>query len=413
MDARTLRNIRDHGDRLRGGASRRFEVLGVAALLLVGCAADEATPADTGTHGPAVMSTASSPPATASTPAPVAQPATMMGAASTPPMQAASNPQPVAPLPATPPGDTQAVPPGAAPVELPVEMGTPTLFWLEIGSGSAYRANADGSGAMQIASGAPLSAPDGVAVDPVDGHVFILNMGAITGGGNNASLVRYKLDGSSPEVIVPPGSKVGDATFNTGKQVTMDPVNRKLYMADREGGKVWRADLDGKNLEVLVSGHGIMQVVGVGTDPTKNQFYFSDKTGHKIFRAGMDMPEGKTHADREDVELLYVDTKARVASSLDIELDLKARRVYWTDKDQNIVFGMSMEMPAGQDAETRTDVDSVVTGMTGVIGLAFDHQESVLYSTHGGSVSSFKTDGSDLKQIGSNGSTGISFVRLP
>jgi sugar lactone lactonase YvrE len=156
-----------------------------------------------------------------------------------------------------------------------------------------------------------------------------------------------------------------------------------------------------------------MQVVGVGPDPTKNQFYFSDKTGHKIFRAGMDMPEGKTHADRDDVELLYVDTKARVASSLDIELDLKARRIYWTDKDQNIVFGMAMDMPAGQDANTRTDVDSVVTGMTGVIGLAFDPQESVLYSTHGGSVSSFKPDGSGLKQIGSNGSTGIAFVRLP
>jgi hypothetical protein len=383
-------------------------------VLLAGCAADDAAPLEMKTQGPAVTSTAS-PPATASSmPAAIPPPAAAMmpgkSTAPTPAAPTASTPSPMVPAPA---GDTQATPPGAPPVELPVEMGTPTLFWLDIGTDRAFRANADGSGAMQIASGAPLSAADGVAVDPVDGHVFILNMGSITGGANNASLVRYGLDGSNPEVLIPPGTRVGDVAFNTGKQIAMDPVNRTLYMADREGGKVWRSDLEGKNLEILVSGHGIMQVVGVGPDPINKHFYFSDKPGHKIFRAGMDMPEGKTHADREDVELLYVQSDVRVASSLDIELDIKARRIYWTDKDQNVVFGMSMDMPAGQDATTRTDVENVVTGMTGVIGLAFDEQEGMLYSTHSGSVSSFKTDGSDLKRIGMNGSTGISFVRLP
>jgi sugar lactone lactonase YvrE len=237
-------------------------------------------------------------------------------------------------------------------------------------------------------------------------------MGSIAGGANNASLVRFKLDGSSPETLIQPGTKVGDQTFNTGKQVALDPVNRKLYMGDREGGKVWRSDLDGKNLEVLVSGHSIMQIVGVGADPTKNQFYFSDKNAHRIYRANMTMPEGKTHADRDDVELLYVDPVAS-ANSLDIELDVKARTVFWTDKNQNIVFGMSMDMPAGQDAMTRKDVKHVASNLPGVIGLGLDHQEGTLYSTSGGTVSSFKTDGSGLKTIGSNGSTGIAFVRLP
>jgi sugar lactone lactonase YvrE len=387
---------------------------GIAVLLVAGCAAEDATPVDTKTQGPAVMSTANPTAAVPSTPVATAQPPAAMTPGMTPApaptAPPASTPSQMAPAPA---GDTQATPPGAPPVELPVEMGTPTLFWLDIGTDRAFRANADGSGAMQIAAGAPLSAADGVAVDPVDGHVFILNMGSITGGANNASLVRYGLDGSNPEVLIPPGTRVGDQAFNTGKQIAMDPVNRTLYMADREGGKVWRSDLDGKNLEVLVSGHGIMQVVGVGPDPINKHFYFSDKPGHKIFRAGMDMPDGQTHDNREDVELLYVDSDVRIASSLDIELDIEARRVYWTDKDQNIVFGMSMDMPAGQDANTRTDVENVVTGMTGVIGLAFDEQEGMLYATHSGSVSSFKTDGSDLKRIGMNGSTGISFVRLP
>jgi sugar lactone lactonase YvrE len=266
---------------------------------------------------------------------------------------------------------------------------------------------------MRFASGPPLFAPDGIAVDPVDKHVFVLNMGGEgLGGANNASLVRYKLDGSGAEVIVPPGSKADGQTFNTGKQVTLDRVNRKLYMGDREGSKVWRCDLDGKNLEVLVSGHGLQQVVGVAPDPSKGHFYFSDRNGKKLFRANMKMPDGKTHADRDDVELLYLD-KALNAMPLDIELDSKTRIMYWTDRQQNTVFGMPMDLPAGQDGMTRTDVKRVATNLRDVIGLAYDHQDGMLYVTHSGSVSRFKTDGSGLERIGMNGTTGINFVRIP
>jgi sugar lactone lactonase YvrE len=307
---------------------------------------------------------------------------------------------------------TRATPAATDPVDLPVEVGKPTLFWLEIASGLVTTANADGSGAKMFAAGSPLSAPDGVTVDPVDGHVFVLNMGSILGGAKTGSLVRYKLDGSHPEVIMMPGTKVGDQTFNTGKQVTIDKVNRMLYLGDREGSKVWRCDLDGKNLEVLVSGHGIQQIVGVAADPIKKQFYFSDRNGKKLYRANMAMPAGKTHADRDDLELLYLD-KAPNAMPLDIELDVKGRMMYWTDRQQNTVFGMSMDMPSGSDAMTRTDVKMVATGLLDVIGLGLDHEAGVLYATHSGSVSTFKTDGSGLKQIGSSGSTGIAFAKIP
>jgi len=259
-----------------------------------------------------------------------------------------------------------------------------------------------------------LHAPDGVAVDPKEGHIFVLNMGIPTGGANTASLVRFNLDGSSPQELIPAGSKVDGITFNTGKQVTLDPVNRKLYMADREGGKVWRSDLEGKNLEILVSAHEIMQVVGINVDPAGKKFYFSDKTAHKIYRAGIDMPAGKKHSDRDDVELLYADPARGMASSLDIALDLKERRIYWTDKDQNIVFGMSMDLPPGQDYMSRKDVTHVASGIAGVIGIAFDPQEGILYTTNAGAVSSFKpSDGMNRKVIGQNGTTGIDFVRLP
>lgn len=306
-----------------------------------------------------------------------------------------------------------ATPPAMTGVDLPVEMGTPTLFWLEITSNAVYTAGADGSGQKRFASGSPLSAPDGIAVDPKGGYVYVLNMGSVIGGGNGGSMVRYKLDGSMPEVIMPARSMADGETFNTGKQLSMDKVNNKLYLGDREGSKVWRTDMDGKNLEVLVSGHDIQQVVGVSPDPIAKQFYFSDRNGKKLFRASMEMPAGKTHADRDDVELLYVD-KAPNAMPLDIELDVKERIVYWTDRQQNKVFSMPMDMPAGADANSRTDVKTVADGLTDVIGLGFDHENKVLYATHSGTVSSFKADGSDTpKRIGTSGRTGLVFTKIP
>jgi DNA-binding beta-propeller fold protein YncE len=307
---------------------------------------------------------------------------------------------------------TSATKPASDPVQLPVDMGTPTLFWLEIGAGTVTKAAADGSGAKVVASGSPLSAPDGVTVDPEGHHFFVLNMGSVIGGGNSGSLVRYDLDGSNPQVIMKPGTKVGDVTFNTGKQVTIDRVNHKLYLGDREGSKVWRCDYDGSNLEVLVSGHDVNQIVGVGADPVARQFYFSDRNGKKLFRAGMDMPAGKTHANRDDVELIYAE-KVADAMPLDIELDIKNRMIYWTDRRQYKILGMSMDMPAGETAMNRSDVKTIASNLTEAIGLALDHESGVLYVTHSGSVSMVKTDGSGLKQIGSSGSTGIAFAKLP
>lgn len=439
------------GTTARGAARSGIGMSALVALALVGCGSegagtetvqDTATPASASTAAANTMMTAAAgaaAPASSATNTTSAAGSSMTasagGATTTPGAPAASqtpaasgaaNAQPAsgAAMQMDPASTTMAADPadamdpadmtGAMPaVTLPEETGTPTLFWLEITSNAAYTAAADGSGQKRFASGSPMSAPDGVAVDPVDGHVFILNMGTVLGGANTGSLVRYNLDGSSPEVLMPPGSMADGETFNTGKQVSIDKVNRKLYMGDREGSKVWRIDLDGKNLECLVSGHGILQVVGVSPDPIHRYFYFSDRNGKKLFRASMDMPAGKTHADRDDVELLYVDS-APTAMPLDIELDLEDGMMFWTDRQQSKVFGMHMDIPDGQTAESRDDVKTVASGLADVIGLGYDHENKVLYATHSGSVSMFKADGSDQpKRIGSSGRTGLAFAKIP
>lgn len=379
-------------------------------------------PATAGVQAPAAPAGVNPPPvAEAGAAAPTTQPTLppAAGSAPQPPAPPVAG-MPAVPTPPTPPVGGTAAPPtpggsdGTPPGELPPELvGTPTLFWLEITSNVVTKAGVDGSGATRFASGRPLSAPDGVAVDPVGGHVFILNMGSVFGGRSNGSLVRYDLDGGNPTVLMPAGSQADGETFNTGKQISIDRANNKLYMGDREGAKVWRCNLDGSELEVLVSGHGIRQVVGVSPDPLARQFYFSDRNGKKLLRASMDMPAGETHATRTDIETLYVDQRPS-SMPLDIELDIEGRVVYWTDRQQNSVFSMGMDMPAGADEFTRTDVQTVASGLRDVIGLGYDHDGGMLYATHSGSVSSFPADGSRAPtRIGTNGRTGLAFTKLP
>ncbi|HTU59328.1 MAG TPA: hypothetical protein VMF89_12855, partial [Polyangiales bacterium] len=190
------------------------------ALALLGCGADaaetgtETAPTapstSTGTAGsvaPAtpVGSTATTPSTTTTTPTntgTTTAPSTSSGsmtppssqASTTPPTGQATTPPTTTTPPATgTPGAAGAAGAPATPMaggDLPVEMGTPTLFWLEITSNAVYTAGADGSGQKRFASGSPLSAPDGIAVDPKGGFVYVLNMGTVIGGGNAGSMVR-------------------------------------------------------------------------------------------------------------------------------------------------------------------------------------------------------------------------------
>jgi sugar lactone lactonase YvrE len=303
------------------------------------------------------------------------------------------------------PGDAAAAPPDADP-------GVPTLFWLDIGRDRVWRANADGTGAHVIAMNGGISAPDGVAVDVAGGHVYWTNMGSIAGGANNASLQRTGLEGGPVETLVKPGSGV-----NTAKQMTIDHLNRKLYFCDREGAKVWRASFDGTGLEALARAssaphHDFQQLVGIGLDVPRGQVYFTDKNARKIRRMGLAIPAGQTADSRTDVEELVIGPAN--AAPIDLHLDLDRRVMYWTDRQLGLVQRAGLDLPAGRDAGNRDDIKVVASGLPEAIGITMDHVTDTLYVTQAdGVVSSFKSDGSGRRQIGQNGSTGITFERLP
>lgn len=84
--------------------------------------------------------------------------------------------------------------------------------------------------------------PDGI--DIADGRMFWTDMGnpkAVDG-----AIFSAKLDGSDIQKLV------SDGQIFTPKQLIADDEAKKLYFCDREGGRVFRCDFSGKNLEPLV-----------------------------------------------------------------------------------------------------------------------------------------------------------------
>lgn len=206
------------------------------------------------------------------------------------------------------------------------------LFVLELsGDGRVFSVNPDGTDKRVVVSGCRF--PDGVAVDAEAGHIYWTNMGCPPV--DDGSIERVDLDGGNRTTIVPDGGT------HTPKQLHLEAVGRKLYWGDREGMRVMRCDLDGSNIETLVQTgrtdsdrrDETRWCVGVAVDPDGGHLYWSQKGPSdaglgKILRAGIDLPAGESAAGRSDIEVLL----QGLPEPIDLQLDLTERTLYWTDR---------------------------------------------------------------------------------
>jgi hypothetical protein len=289
------------------------------------------------------------------------------------------------------------------------------LFYLEASGGRIHSVNADGSDRKVIVTGARI--PDGVAVDVEAGHIYWTNMGVPSK--NDGSIERADLDGQNRKTIIPEG-----ATF-TPKQLHLEKKAGKLYWCDREGMRVMRASLDGSNIETLVdSSKGDARpgtdetkwCVGITVDPERGQFYWGQKGPDdagkgRIFRAKIDIPKGETAANRTDIELLF----DGLPEPIDLELDLKKRLIYWTDRGDapkgNTVNRASLDA----DFSKHPAPEIVFTHLMEGIGIALDFKSDRMFLTDlAGSVYSARLDGSEKKPllVAQGNLTGIAYAEI-
>jgi len=291
------------------------------------------------------------------------------------------------------------------------------LFFLDLRGGRVISAAPDGSDLKVLVSGR-TGVPDGIAVDTHARHIYWTIMGRAAA--DDGTIERADLDGGNLTTVVPAGG-----TF-TPKQLKLDPVHRKLYWSDREGMRVMRSNLDGSNIETLVEtarGDAARReasnwCVGIALDVARGKVYWTQKGGDNagvgsIRRAGLDIPEGETAAHRSDIEVLF----DKLPEPIDLDLDLTARMIYWTDRGDpprgNTVSRAPIDPPRGVAPGARSDQQIVMRDLKEGIGIALDVPGDRMFVTDlGGNLYSARLDGSDKKVLltGQGSLTGIAFV---
>jgi sugar lactone lactonase YvrE len=286
------------------------------------------------------------------------------------------------------------------------------LFVLELSGGRIHSMNPDGSDRKVLVTDGQM--PDGIAVDVGAGHIYWTNMGSRPDV-NDGSIERADIDGKNRKVIVPRG-----ATF-TPKQIQLDKKNGKLYWCDREGMRVMRCNLDGSQIETLVeAGRGDADrrdqtrwCVGITIDPERQQVYWTQKGPTKgdqgrLLRAGLEIPKGETAAKRSDIEVVF----DHLPEPIDLELDRRNRVLYWTDRGD----------PPRGNTVNRASIDAkpqvpeiVVRHLMEGIGIALDVPGDRMFVTDfAGSVYSAKLDGSGERNFlyAQGNLTGIAYTEI-
>ncbi|KAI2908356.1 hypothetical protein CBS147371_10066 [Aspergillus niger] len=184
-----------------------------------------------------------------------------------------------------------------------------------------------------------LSYPDGIDISRSCGRMFWTSMGHALSA-CDGSVQSANLDGSDVRTLLKPG------TVHTPKQLVVDDVDHNLYFCDREGMSLHRCNFDGTGHQIIIQS-GSLKVpserkdmirfcVGVALDWANRRIYWTQKGPSKsgkgrIFRAGMDIPAGQTAGSRTDIECLL----EGLPEPVDLEYDTQTHMLYWTDRGEH------------------------------------------------------------------------------
>ena len=163
--------------------------------------------------------------------------------------------------------------------------------------------------------------------------------------------VRYLADPSDPALPAGIGEPVGETTTTTSQAW-------KMYWTDAVTEKIQRSNLDGSDVEDLVT-RGLGHPRGLALDVSGGKIYWTDDGTEKIQRSNLD------GSGVEDLVTTGLDVPVRLA------LDVSGGKMYWTDTGTEKIQRSNLD---GSGVE-----DLVTTGLERPFGLALDVSGGKIY----------------------------------
>ena len=200
------------------------------------------------------------------------------------------------------------------PVEPMVEMEMPEsppemvelkkLYWGDSGSGLIQRSNPDGSNVETLITGVK---PWGIELDIEGGKIYWVSW-------VNQRLSRANLDGSNVEVLV---------AGETFQELAIDLEAGKIYWSG--SGKIQRANLDGSEVEDIITTSFYPD--GIALDLVNGKIYWTEWTEFPPNPDELTDTIQRANLDGSDIEVLVTGLLVPQAITLDIE----GGKIYWTN----------------------------------------------------------------------------------
>ncbi|KXG51094.1 Dehydrogenase, multihelical [Penicillium griseofulvum] len=258
--------------------------------------------------------------------------------------------------------------------------------------------------------------PDGIDLSLSTQRIFWSNMGRSTAA-CDGSLWSANFDGSDVTCVIPIGQ------VHTPKQIAVVESRQQVYFCDREGTSVHRCDFDGSNHVILVQRRvdpGSSQLdqmklwcVGIAVDAERGLLYWTQKGPPKaglgqIFCASLDIPAGQTAENRTDIRRLW----DNLPEPIDIELDAESQTLYWTDRGEH-PFGCTLNRAYVGGEEMDMVKVILARHFHEPIGLKLDKANKIVYVADlGGSLYSVSLEDGVKTELARNDAcyTGLTLV---
>ena len=187
-------------------------------------------------------------------------------------------------------------------------------------------------------------------------------------------IYRASLDGSNVEPLVTRSSEVlaGLALDVAGDQIYWTGID-----SGRERGFIYRASLDGSNIEPLVTGEIFPRILAL--DVARGQMYWTDPQEGVIYHASL---------DGSNVEALITGLNTPGV----LALDVAGGQIYWTDLRRGIIYRASLD---------GSNVEALITGLDEPGVLALDVAGGQIYWTDSeeGVIYRASLDGSNVEAL--------------
>ena len=183
---------------------------------------------------------------------------------------------------------------------------------------------------------------------------------------------RADLDGSNVEDLVTTG-------LSGPKELALDVAGGKMYWTDNGSDKIQRANLDGSQVEDLVTA-GLIGPAALELDVAAGKMYWTDQRTGKIQRANL---------DGSGVQ----DLVTGLSDPQGLALDVAAGRMYWSDQRTKKIQRANLD---GSNIQ-----DLVTSGLRAPTALALDQKDGKMYWTDWGTdkIQRADLDGSNVQDL--------------